>query len=281
MKDIRVTPGRVIVTVLLLGFTVLVFIPFVMAVLMSVKDTIEIITQPLALPRRFRWENYVDIMVMPHIRFYRFIINSAVVSGGAIVLTLVLSSLAGYGFARRRYGFRYREAFFVLIMLSLMLPIQAMYIPQYQLMAQYGLTNTRIGLILLYAAYQLGIATLLTRSYFAQLPEELEESARIDGAKDAVIFLRIMLPLARPVLLTVTLLCFVWFWNELLLALTMVTRISMRTVPLAMMYFAGETGADFGMAAAALVVSLLPVLVLYLFFADWFARGLTAGALKG
>jgi len=223
----------------------------------------------------------MNIMLMPHIRFYRFIINSAIVSVGAIVLTLVLSSLAGYGFARRRYNFFFRESLFVLIMLSLMLPMQAMYIPQYQLMAQYGLTNTRIGLILLYAAYQLGIATLLARSYFFQLPEELEESARIDGANDIVIFLRIMLPLARPVLLTITLLSFVWFWNELLLAMTMVTKISVRTVPLAMMYFAGETGADYGMAAAALVVSLLPVLILYMFFADRFARGLTAGAVKG
>jgi len=272
---------QLVVTIILVAFTIVVFVPFLMMLMMSFKNTTEIIISPLGLPEVLRWDNYTELFLNPRIRFHRFFINSVIVTVGAEVLVLTLASLAGYGFSRRRFSFRFRNAIFVLIMMSLMLPMQAMYLPQYRLMSQYGLTNSRIGLILLYGAYQLAISTFLIRSYFQQLPEELEESARLDGAGDFLIFRKIMLPIARPVIVSVMLLAFVFFWNELLLALTMVTKTGMRTIPLAMMYFVGETGADYGTAAASLVVALIPVLILYSVLAEKFLTGMAAGALKG
>jgi raffinose/stachyose/melibiose transport system permease protein len=162
-----------------------------------------------------------------------------------------------------------------------MLPPQAMYIPQFIMMSKYRLLNTRLSLILLYAAYAVTISTYLLKTYFSQLPEELEESARIDGAGDFQVFLQIMLPLTKPIMATIILINFKDFWNELLIAMTMVTRTEIRTLPLAMMYFVGDNASDYAMAAASLVVGVLPLLLLYLFLADKFVEGMTAGAVKG
>lgn len=264
-----------------MALTLVILIPFLWMITMSVRTTREILNAPLAMPERLRLDNYVRLFADPRIRFYRYIINSALVTVGALVITLTLASLAGYGFGRRRYAFRARELLFGALLLSLMLPPQVMYIPQYILMSRYGLLNSRLGLILVYAAYALTMSTLLIRTYFSQLPEELEESARIDGARDARVFLQIMLPLAQPILLTVTLFEFRYFWNELLLAVTFISQQKTRTLPLAMMNFVGENASDYAMAAASLVVGMTPVLVLYIAFAERFIQGLTAGALKG
>ena len=118
-------------------------------------------------------------------------------------------------------------------------------------------------------------------TYFQSLPEELEEAARIDGASDLRVFRQVMLPLARPAVATVILINFLQFWNELLLAVTMVTKPDMRTLPAAMMLFVGENSADYAMAASSLVAAMLPILLLYIFLSDKFIEGLTAGALKG
>jgi raffinose/stachyose/melibiose transport system permease protein len=148
-------------------------------------------------------------------------------------------------------------------------------------MGKYGLLNSRWSLILLYTASALPVSTYLMSTYFSQLPSELEDAARIDGCTDLGVFWRVMLPLTRPAIATVVLINFLNFWNELLLAITMVTNPDMRTLPAAMMMFVGEHGSDYAIAAASLVTAMLPVLILYLFLSDKFIEGLTAGALKG
>lgn len=270
-----------ILTIVLLVFTLLVLIPFIWMILMSFRTTGEILSDPYGIPSPFRFASYIRLFLDPQIRFYRYIWNSALVTVGALAITLVLSTLGGYGFSRKRYSFRYRDLLFTVLLFSLMLPPQAMYIPQFILMSKYRLLNTRLSLVLLYAAYAVTISTYLLRTYFSQLPEELEESARIDGAGDLLIFFRIMLPLTKPVLATIVLINFKEFWNELLIALTMVTKPELRTLPLAMMYFVGDNASDYAMAAASLVVGMLPLLLLYLFLAEKFVEGMTAGAIKG
>jgi raffinose/stachyose/melibiose transport system permease protein len=262
-------------------FTFIVLIPFIWVILMSVRTTGEILTNPYGLPKRIRWQNYYQLMFDPQIRVYRYFINSVLVTGGAIVLTLTLSCLGGYGFGRKRFDFKYRGIFLIILLFSLMLPRQAMYIPQFVMMSKYGLLNTRIALILLYTAFAVTMSTYLMQTYFSQLPEEFEESARIDGANDLQIFWHIMLPLARPVIATLLIFNFMTFWNELLIALTMVTKQELRTLPLAMMNFIGENRADYGMGAASLVVGMAPVIILYVALSERFVQGMTAGAIKG
>jgi ABC-type glycerol-3-phosphate transport system permease component len=262
-------------------FTAAILVPFIWMIVMSFRTTAEILNDPYGLPTVLRWRNYFDLLFDPKIKFYRYFINSTVISGGALILTIVLSCLGGYGFARRRFRFKYRNAMFAIMLFSLMLPVQALYIPQFIMMAKYGLLNTRTGVILLYTAISITMSTFLMKTYFSQLPEELEEAARIDGATDLQIFWYIMLPMARPALATVVIFNFMMLWNELLIALTMITSPEKRTLPLAMMNFVGESGSDYAMAAASLVMGMLPVVILYMALSERFVKGMTAGALKG
>lgn len=272
---------RILLVIVLLVFTLVVVIPFIWMVLMSLRTTAEILLDPYGLPEPIRWQNYVNLVTDPRIRFYRYYYNSVFVTVAALLLVTILATMAGFGFGRRRYNFRFRGGLFALLLFALMLPPQIMYIPQFAMMARYGLVNTRWSLVLLYAAAGLPMSTYLMATYFSQLPTEMEDAARIDGCSDWRLFWQVMLPLARPAVATILLLNFLHFWNELLLALTMVTNPAMRTLPAAIFHFVGEFRAEYGMAASSLVTAMLPVLILYLFLSERFVEGLTAGALKG
>lgn len=273
--------GVILLTVVLLIFTLLVIIPFIWMLVMSFRTTGEILNNPYGLPTVIRWQNYVKLYLDPQIRFYRFYFNSIFVTIFALLLTTALATLGGYGFGRQRYDFKFRGTIFMILLFALMLPRQILYIPQFTLMSRYGLLNTRWSLILLYTATALPVSIYLMSTYFSQLPSELEDAARIDGCNDFGMFWRVMLPLTRPALATVILINFLSFWNELLLAITMVTKPDMRTLPAAMMMFVGEHGSDYAIAAASLVSAMLPVLILYLILSERFIEGLTAGAIKG
>ncbi len=271
---------RVLISIPLLIFTFLVLIPFIWMIVMSLRTTAGILTNPYGFPFEFRWRNYVDLMTDPDILFYRFYFNSAFVTFFALFFSTVLAAMGGYGFGRPRFKFKFREPLFFLLLFALMLPTQVMYIPQFQMMSRYGLLNSRWSLILIYTASSLPVSTYLMRTYFSQLPQEVEDAARIDGANDWQLFRRVMLPMARPALVTVILINFVFFWNELLLAMTLVTDPEKRTLPVAMMNFVGENGSNFSMAATSLVTAMLPLVVAYLFLSEFFIKGLT-GAVKG
>jgi len=276
-------PGWVTVTVsvFLVAFTVLVMYPFLLMLIMSIRKTADIILNPLALPTSIHWQNYAQLFADQRIRFHRYFINSVIVTTAVLAIVLSLSSLAGYGLGRKRFEFRLRSFVFTLFLLSLMVPIQAVYIPQFKMMISYGLYNSRLSIILLYSALQLSMSIMILRSYFQTIPAEMEESAVIDGASDRVVFLRIMLPIARPALVSVGLLSFIGSWNELLQALTLLSNPALWTLPLAMMNFIGERSASWGMAAASLVVGIAPVVAVYLAFAEQFIESMTVGAVKG
>ena len=270
-----------VILVLLAVITLLIIVPFIWMVIMSFRTTGEILANPYGLPTALNFDNYAELLFSPRIAFYRYFYNSVVVTVGALGLTLAVSTLAGYAFGRSRYRFRFRGLIFSSLLLAMMLPPQIQYLPQFQMMTEYGLLNTHLSLILLYTASALPVSTYLMTTFFGELPDELEDAAYIDGCGDFKTFYRVMLPLARPAVSTVLLVNFLNFWNELLLAVTMITRPDMRTLPAAMMLFVGENSSDYAMASASLVVAMLPVLIVYLALSDRFIEGLTAGALKG
>jgi raffinose/stachyose/melibiose transport system permease protein len=281
LASVRRRLPLVLLTAGLMVFTALVIIPFVWMILMSVRTTGEILNDPYGLPQIIRWQNYVKLFFDPGIRFYRYYYNSLFVTFFALCLNALLATLAGYGFGRPRYNFRFRGWLFALLLFGLLLPPQIMYIPQFTMMARYHLLNSRWSLVLLYAALGLPVSTYLMSTYFAQLPSEMEDAARIDGCSEFRMFWQIMLPLARPALATVLLVNSLSFWNELLLSVTMVTNPDLRTLPAAMFNFIGENAADYAMAATSLVAAMLPLLILYLVLSERFIEGMTAGAIKG
>jgi len=270
-----------LLTGVLLVFTLVVIVPFIWMIIMSVRTTGEILLNPYGLPKVIRWQNYVRLFFDPQIRFYQYYFNSIFVTAFSVLFCVLLSTLAGYGFGRKRYAFKYRGWIFAMLLFALMLPPQILYIPQFTMMARYGLINTRWALVLLYSALGMPVSIYIMSTYFKQLPSEIEDAALIDGCSDLVMFWKVMLPLARPAVSTVILMNALSFWNELLLSLTMVTKPDMRTLPAAMMMFVGENAADFAMAATSLVAAMLPILILYLLLSEKFIEGMTAGALKG
>jgi raffinose/stachyose/melibiose transport system permease protein len=270
-----------LLTIVLLAFTMIVIIPFIWMLLLSFRTTGEILQNPYGLPKNLDFQNYIQLLFDPQIHFYTYFFNSIYVTVFSLILTVILATLGGYGFGRSRYEFKFRGWLFAMLLFALMLPPQIMYLPQFTMMGKYGLLNSRWSLILLYTASALPVSTYLMSTYFSQLPSELEDAARIDGCSDLGMFWRVMLPLTRPAIATVVLINFLNFWNELLLAITMITNPDLRTLPAAMMMFVGEHGSDYAVAAASLVTAMLPVLILYLFLSDKFIEGLTEGALKG
>jgi len=287
------------VTIGLAGFTVLVGFPFVWMIMLSFRNTTEILTDPFGLPVPLRYENYVTLFTSDQIDFLRYVRNSALVTAGSLVLSTLLSCLAAYGFARARFEFKGRGLIFGIMFISMMFPPQISLIAQFQQMVNYkivpditfdggfqfhgwkSLYNNLLSLVILYAVVRLPLSIYLMRTFYAQIPQELEDAAHIDGCNDWRMFWRIMFPISRPAIATIIVFNFIYFWNEFLYAIVMVPTRASRTLPLAIFNFLGENRADYALGSASLVASTVPVLLLYLFLSERFIEGMTAGAVKG
>jgi ABC-type glycerol-3-phosphate transport system permease component len=253
--------------------------PYLWTATMSLRTTDEIFRNHYGLPIPPRWENYHRAWTeFGYATYFR---NSAIVTVVSVALVTVLGAMAAYAFARRRYAFPGREPLFLLIFLSVMFPPQIMLLALFQILVQYKLFNTLTGLILIYVVTELPLTIYLLRAFFAQIPSELEEAARIDGCGDWRMFWRVMLPIALPAVATTVILNFIYFWNEFLYAVVFITRQQSRTLPLAIQFLVSDQYFDIAMLATGLMISTLPVLLLYVFLSDWFVRGMTAGAIKG
>jgi len=247
--------------------------------MMLLRTTDEIYKNHYALPIPFYfWKFYTAWTEFGYASYFR---NSAIVTVVAVLLITTIGAMAGFGFARRRYAFRFRESLFLMLFLSIMFPPQIMILSLFQILINYGLFNTLAGLILVYVATELPVTIYLLRAFFAQIPQEMEEAARIDGCNDWTMFWRVMFPIARPAVATTMILNFIYFWNEFLYAVVFITKQEIRTLPLAIQFLVSDQYFDIGMLATGLMIATLPVLVMYLFLSEWFVKGMTAGAVKG
>ena len=271
--------STVVLLTVLLGYTFIIFAPFLWTAAMSFRTTNDILDSPYG----FSWPPYLQNYVYAFTKFgfLRYVWNSTFVTLGALAITTVVTSLAAFGFARQRYRFGLREPIYYLIFISIMFPPQISLLALFQILVKYKLYNSLWGLILVYAASALPFNIYLLRSFFAQIPQDLEDASRIDGCSDWQMFWRVMFPIARPAVSTTIVLNFINFWNEFLYAVTFVTQQKARTLPLAVMFFLGEAYLDLGMLASGLMVSVLPVIILYLILSEQFIKGMTAGAIKG
>jgi multiple sugar transport system permease protein/raffinose/stachyose/melibiose transport system permease protein len=270
-------PARLAETALMLGYTLFTFSPLAWVFTMSLKDTATIRSSPYSIPLDPRWENYSDVWFNSN--YAQYFVNSGYAVGLAIAILILVASMAAYTFARM--PFRGSEAIFLAIFTSIMLPAQVLLIPLFKLLVDYRLINTLTGLALVYVAVQLPMAIYILRSFFAQIPRELAEAARMDGCGEWKIFRRIMLPIATPAISTILIVNFVALWNEFIFAVIFIQDEAKRTLPLGVMKFVGDVYEDLGHMAAGLVISIIPVLLLYMFFSDKFIKGMSAGAVKG
>jgi raffinose/stachyose/melibiose transport system permease protein len=271
--------GRVLLLVPVLAYTVFSAGPYLWTAMMSLRTTDEIHRSHYGLPIPAHWGKYHRAWTeFGYATYFR---NSAIVTVMAVILVTVLGAMAAFAFARRRYAFPGREPLFLLVFLSIMFPPQIMLLALFQILVQYKLFNTLTGLVLVYVATELPLTIYLLRAFFAQIPSELEEAARLDGCGDWSLFWRVMLPMALPAVATTVILNLIYFWNEFLYAVVFITRQQSRTLPLAIQFLVSDQYFDIGMLATGLMIATLPVLVLYLFLSEWFVKGMTAGAIKG
>ena len=268
-----------ILLAVLLAYTFITFAPFLWTATMSFRTTNDILDNPYGIS----WPPYIKnyIYAFTKFGFLRYVGNSVFVTVCALAITTIVTSLAAFGFARQRYQFGLREFIYYLIFISIMFPPQISLLALFQILVRYNLYNTLWGLILVYSASALPFNIFLLRAFFAQIPQDIEDASRIDGCSDWQMFWRVMFPIARPAVATTIVLNFINFWNEFLYAVTFVTKQEARTLPLAVMFFLGEAYLDLGMLASGLMVSVLPVIILYLILSEQFIKGMTAGAIKG
>lgn len=252
--------------------------PFIWTFFMSFRFTNEILAAPYSLPIPFHLDNYIKAFT--EYNFHRYILNTCFVVLLSLILTTLVSTMAAYAFARRRFEFSLRELIFYILFLSIMFPPQIFLLSLFQLLVKYKLYNSLIGLTLVYSALGLPLTIFILRAFFAQIPSSLEDSASIDGCNSWQIFWKIMFPIAMPAISTVIILNLITFWNEFLFAVTFITKQALRTLPLAVMFFLGESHIDLGLLAAGVIVSSLPIIILYITMSEKFIRGMTAGAVK-
>jgi len=206
--------------------------------------------------------------------------NSMLVALATVVLTLVVSVLAGYGFSR--YRFPFKGSLFVLLIATLMIPFQSIITPLFIILARLGLNNSLFGLTLVYVTLQLPFSVFMMRNAFDNVPKEIEEAARIDGARDIKMLVTVLLPLVMPGLATVAIFAFLNAWNEFFAALVLLSSNENFTLPVMMTAVrVGRLGAvNWGAVQAGVIVMVIPCLILFLILQRYYMRGLMSGAVK-
>ncbi|HZG87771.1 carbohydrate ABC transporter permease [Paenibacillus sp.] len=263
---------------LFLGFVAAIsVVPFLWTLMSSMKSNRDILTSAFTLPSAFGFDNYAGAFDSLPLGVYYG--NSLIVSALCIVVSLAVFSMSAYVFAR--FHFRGKAFLYVCLSMSLLIPVTAIIFPIYIFVKAIGLYDTKIGLVLVYAALSMPVVIYIMRSYFLTIPKEIEEAAYLDGAGFAGTFLRIMLPLSAPVLASSAVLVFLTAWNDFLYALVLTTGDSARTVPVALTAFQSMYGSNYGQLFAASVVVVLPSVVIFLLLQRKIESALVAGAVKG
>jgi raffinose/stachyose/melibiose transport system permease protein len=251
------------------------------AVLGGFKTNGQLMADPGSiLPTEWVFTNYTDVIFGQYAAtFWRQALNSVIVAAVAVFLTVALASAAAFVFARM--AFRGREAVFTLFVFGLLFPSAVAILPLYILVRQLGLSANLLGVALPQAAFALPLTIIILRPFFRSIPVELEDAARIDGCGTFGFFWRILLPLARPALATVTVLAIVSTWNAFFLPLVVLNGADQWTLPLGAMNFSTEHSSDRARLLAYTVVTIIPAIVFYAFAERQIVSGLTSGSVKG
>ncbi len=229
-------------------------------------------------PSEFSTSNFVSVMTQQP--FARWLFNSAIVAAMTTVLGVFLACTAAYAFSRFR--FPGRRVGLMSFLVSQMFPGTLMLIPLYIILVKWlGLGSTRTGLVLVYSTISIPFCVWMMKGYFDTIPKELEESALIDGASTTTIFLRIILPLAKPAVAVTALFSFMTGWNEFILAATFMDKEVMYTAPVGLRFFVGGFSQQWGYFAAGSIIVSVPVVALFMYLQKYLVSGLTAGAVKG
>ncbi len=226
------------------------------------------------VPTAFRWHNFVT--AWNQLPFGQWYINSTVIALGSVALTVCINLLCGYTFAKLR--FPGRNILFVLMLSTLMIPIQVLMVSQFRIIVALGWLNSLWAVIIPRAAEAFGI--FLARQYFRTIPDEVIDAARIDGAGELTIFFRVVLPLAKPLIATLVIFTFMWRWNEFLWPLIVLKDQVSYTVPIGLLFLRGQYTSDYNGLMAMTLLSMVPMILVFAFFQRFFVEGMTRSGIK-
>jgi raffinose/stachyose/melibiose transport system permease protein len=277
----RPTFFGVVTYVILVIVAAAILVPILYAVLGGFKTNGELVSDPISMiPKEWVFSNYTDVLFGANAAtFWREAFNSLVIAAIAVSITVGFASLAAFAFAR--IAFRGREAVFTLFVFGLLFPSAVAILPLYILVRNLGLAGNPLGVALPQAAFSLPLTIIILRPFFPSIPAELEDAARIDGCGAFGFFWRILLPLSRPALATVSVLAIVTTWNAFLLPLILLNGADQWTLPLGVMNFSTEYASDRARVLAYTVIAIIPAVVFYFFAERQIVGGLTAGSVKG
>ncbi|WP_076545534.1 MULTISPECIES: carbohydrate ABC transporter permease [Halanaerobium] len=251
--------------------------PLVFLVQNSFKIRMEFFRNPVwSLPEKFTWQNYIEVMKSG---FYIYFINSIIVCFISVAIIIIVSALASYAISR--IDFKFNKIVYILFLAGMMIPIHSTLIPIYKITLSMGLYDKLSALIGPYVAFSLPISVFILTGFINDIPYELEEAAIIDGASRFRIFRDIILPLVKPAIATVAIYNLTLLWNQFAYALVLTSSPSKRILTLGLFEFQGQHGINIPLTLTALFLSVLPLILLYVFLQEHIIKGMTAGALKG
>ncbi|MFF2885612.1 carbohydrate ABC transporter permease [Paenibacillus sp. NPDC057967] len=274
-------PGltQFVVYALLILWASTTILPLLWVLLNSFKSSEEILTQSFAWPESFAFSNYLKLNEYGNINIVKGFMNSMLISGSVVFGVALFGGLASFILAR--FSFRGKKYFTFLFVICMLLPQFAVIIPNFIIIEKIGLNGTYLSVILPQVAGNLSFAIIMMTAFMASLPGELEEAAVMDGASIWKIFYRITIPLCMPIFATVSIMVFLWSYNELLLPLVYLPIRDMQPISVLLSLVSNAYGTDYGAMMAAITISIIPLLVLYMFSQETVIKGLTAGAVKG
>ena len=271
------TVGMVLIYLVLILFFLSTVIPFISIALAGFKTSAELIDSAFALPKVFRFENFVQAWQQAHFSWY--FKNSIIVVVPVVSIGAILSIMSGYAFARMRFDLS--KILFALFLIGIMVPQEAYIIPLYYLQRSLKLTDTYFGMILPQIAMSVCFGSFWMRGFFASLPKDLSDAARVDGCNSWSTLWQVLVPNAWAAISTMCVLFFIWTWNDFMIALVNVSVDALRTMPLGLAFFQGRYSSNIPLISAAATIVSLPTIAVYLFFQRQFTRGITSGTIHG
>ncbi len=278
MNKKRTQLAKLVLNVILAMIAVIQIYPLIWLILFSFKDSNEIFSgNVMGLPTRFLWENYKYALMDASVGLYFF--NSVLVTLITIIVSGLLACMVSYAIARMRI--KVNKQVLAFFLLGLMVPLHAVLLPVFIMLRNFKMLNSYQALVFPYIAFALPMAIFIMVGFFQTLPKELEESAFLDGCSIYGTFYKIILPLVKPAIATISIFTFLSTWNEMMFAITFISKAQFRTLTVGIMQMVGQYFTNWGAMGAGLVIATLPTILIYILLSDQVQKSMTAGAVKG
>lgn len=263
--------------VLILASLISIF-PVLWAITTALKTDGEVNSfPPTMIPSKLNWGNFSAVIFQSD--FPKYLLNSVIVTVICILVATLIAAHAAY--ALTNFRIRYKKQMMFIILMTSMVPPVAMLVPLYMLAVKFGLYDTRFLLILIYTAWRVPVLAWILRGFFEKLPKELMEAGIIDGCSQPMVFYRIILPISKPGIVSAALLSAVYVWNDFLVSSTFTTKNELRMLSIGLYNYISQYGIQWGKLMAAVTISIVPIVILFVLLQRHFVEGMAAGVVKG